>query len=287
MILRSTNDIYFHYINTKVSSDLNILSFGYEKCAKTKEPVGPLSKSNFMMHYIIDGKGYFFSGGRKYILGRGDVFYSPPGQEVHYVQDYVMPWEYIWFEFTGSISMSLCKNAGLTSDEPTYHTTNPSIEQNLHDMLVIPSNKNALEFHAMSHLYKFFSQLTEERSSEEGDLQSGKQLQISKAIRFIDDHFADPDLSLDMVAEHLYLNPSYLSRIFKEVTGSTLIGYLITIRIKKASEYLEQNRFSVKDVASKVGYSNPYFFSREFKKHRGVSPIHYQSEGVYKEENES
>lgn len=277
------NDIYFHYINTKNNADLAVIAFGYERCAKNKEPVGPLEKSNFMVHYVKDGKGYYFLNGKKYLLGSGDIFFAPPETTIHYVQDYDTPWEYIWLEFNGARAMSLCKSSLLSIEEPIFHTKNNQILTSLMNMLDHPTNKLALECHSVAFLYMFFSSIIDERSIDIEKAPSGKALQIENAIKYIDENFTDPDLSLLMISEQLFLNPSYLSRIFKEITGNTISKYIISLRIQKASDYIEEKKYSIKDIASMVGYTNPQFFSKEFKKYRGTNPKNYNVEGIYKE----
>lgn len=80
-------------------------------------------------------------------------------------------------------------------------------------------------------------------------------------------------ISLDQIAENMYLSPFYISRIFKSETGDTPIRHLINIRLEKAKELLE-NGFdgSIQEVAAKVGYDDVYHFSKLFKKRFGMPP---------------
>ena len=71
----------------------------------------------------------------------------------------------------------------------------------------------------------------------------------------------------------MYLSTFYISKIFKSETGDAPIRHLINIRLEKAREIIEEApELSIKEVAARVGYEDVYHFSKQFKKHYGVSP---------------
>ena len=94
---------------------------------------------------------------------------------------------------------------------------------------------------------------------------------IEAVQEYLKEHFAESQLSLNSVAEKFYLNPSYLSRIFKERTGRTLTEYLNQIRIFHACNYLEAGGWKIYEIAEKVGIPNADYFGRCFRKIIGVS----------------
>ena len=95
---------------------------------------------------------------------------------------------------------------------------------------------------------------------------------VEKIIDYFEDHYADK-ISLDQIAENMYLSPFYISRIFKAETGDTPIRYLINIRLEHAWEILKENpEISIQEAASRVGYEDAYHFSKLFKKKFGISP---------------
>ncbi|MGP4079130.1 response regulator [Pseudalkalibacillus sp. R45] len=99
---------------------------------------------------------------------------------------------------------------------------------------------------------------------------------LENAKDYIEKHYYDP-LTLEMVASHVELSPYYLSKLFKEKKGITFIDFLTHIRIEKAKEYLMEPEISVKEVCFKVGYKDPNYFSRVFKKIVGQSPKQYRT----------
>lgn len=85
------------------------------------------------------------------------------------------------------------------------------------------------------------------------------------------------DISLDEVSRAVNISPYYFSKIFKEGTGKNFIEYLTNIRIEKAKELLSTTEYSMKEICTMCGYSDPNYFSRSFKKNVGVTPTEYKS----------
>jgi two-component system response regulator YesN len=98
---------------------------------------------------------------------------------------------------------------------------------------------------------------------------------ILKAKQFINKHFCE-NISLEAVAEHLGLSASYFSRLFSKETGESFTDYVINLRVHRAKELLKTTKYKVYEVSEMVGYDNPHYFSRIFKKVAGVSPMDYK-----------
>ncbi|MGO4274510.1 helix-turn-helix transcriptional regulator, partial [Paenibacillus sp. TAF58] len=78
------------------------------------------------------------------------------------------------------------------------------------------------------------------------------------------------------IANHVFLNPDYLTRIFKKETGMAVSDYLFHERLKLAQELLAKTDMPISAVASHIGYANFSHFSRMFKKHTDLNPIEYR-----------
>jgi two-component system response regulator YesN len=98
---------------------------------------------------------------------------------------------------------------------------------------------------------------------------------LYKAKEFIETHYAD-SLTLEQVAEYVELSPFYFSKLFKDRFGMTFIDYLTEIRIKQAKTEMVDQGKSLKEICFSVGYKDPNYFSRVFKKHTGLSPTEFR-----------
>ena len=99
---------------------------------------------------------------------------------------------------------------------------------------------------------------------------------MSRTREFIGDHFADPDMSLTKVADHINMSPSHFSTVFSQETGETFIEYLTGVRIAKAKELLRTTSLRSSEIAYKTGYKDPHYFSYLFKKSTGVTPTDFR-----------
>ncbi|MFG0215902.1 helix-turn-helix domain-containing protein [Brevibacillus porteri] len=100
---------------------------------------------------------------------------------------------------------------------------------------------------------------------------------IEQAKAYINGHYMNP-LTLDELAEVHGMSPKSFSYFFHKYTGVRPIDYVIQYRMERASELLLTGNYSIRDVAFSVGYDNPLYFSRVFKKKFGVSPSAYTSQ---------
>ncbi len=108
--------------------------------------------------------------------------------------------------------------------------------------------------------------------------QAPKSKNISLAMEYIQSHYGE-QISLEQVAEQVYLNPEYFSRAFKAEVGQTFVNYLTDVRLKHSVRLLENTALRVQDIAQQVGYYNASYFSTTFKKKYGMSPYEYRRRG--------
>jgi len=115
-----------------------------------------------------------------------------------------------------------------------------------------------------------------DKSVEFMALIGNSQSVVDKAKAFIHEHLAE-DISREDIANHVYLNPDYLTRVFKKETGMSISDYLLSRRLGIAAELLANTDLSVSSIAGKIGYANFSHFSRMFKKYTNLNPLEYRT----------
>lgn len=100
---------------------------------------------------------------------------------------------------------------------------------------------------------------------------------LLKAKQYIEKHYINPDLSLNLLAEHCNTSTSYLSRLFKNSFGINFVDYLNKYRIEKAKDLLDTTEETVCNIATATGFNSQQNFIRVFKKHVGLTPGQYRS----------
>ncbi len=99
---------------------------------------------------------------------------------------------------------------------------------------------------------------------------------IQDVQHYLNEHYRDPELSLGTVAQSFYMNPSYLSRVFRQEVHQTFVEYLTDIRMKKAMQLIKNTDLKAYQVAEAVGITDPHYFGICFKKYTGVSVYDYK-----------
>ena len=98
---------------------------------------------------------------------------------------------------------------------------------------------------------------------------------LKKAIRFISQNY-NTDITLQKTADHVHLNPSYFSTLFKQSTGSSFKEYLNMVRVEESKQLLSNTENPVIDIALSVGFSDQSYFSKVFKRYTGLTPREYR-----------
>ncbi|TLS51821.1 response regulator [Paenibacillus antri] len=114
---------------------------------------------------------------------------------------------------------------------------------------------------------------------ESGAESKGKGESTNKIIegikQMVEEHY-DQDLSLEGIAEQVYLTPSYLSYLFKKETGQSLIRYITQVRMDKAVTLLRDTNMKIVDICKRLGYRNSNYFIQSFRQHYGVTPAKFR-----------
>ncbi len=128
------------------------------------------------------------------------------------------------------------------------------------------------QFHSYGELHQaliskvdyYFSQL---------DNQVEENSTVFLIKEYISKNFQHESLSVKDISEYVYLSASYVCTLFKSETGKTLNQYITEYRMEKAKLLLQDPRYKIADISSKVGYSDGNYFGKSFKKAVGLSPL--------------
>ncbi len=123
--------------------------------------------------------------------------------------------------------------------------------------------------------YKILSNALTYRDNQSNGLHGNL---IYQAKEYINLHYSEPELSLHEVAANANLSASYFSVVFGQEASQTFKEYLTDVRLSKAKELLRMTALRATDIADRVGYNDPHYFSSVFKKNTGLSPTEFRSQ---------
>jgi len=109
------------------------------------------------------------------------------------------------------------------------------------------------------------------------DRQNSCHTIVERSKEFITNNYHQSGMTLNKMSDYLHISSGYFSSIFKKETKITFLNYLTQIRMEAAKELLRTTDFMAFEIADKVGFSEPYYFSYCFKKHLGITPKQYRN----------
>ncbi len=257
------------------SLDAFVYTCGYETCTPGHS-YGPVLRSGYLIHCVLSGSGYYQSGGHTWRLSEGDAFLICPDELIYYEADKKDPWTYTWIGFQGvKVHEYLERTSLLTT--PVFHYGQDDRIRLCHEKMFEANQLSANRDLIMnSILYEYLFLLVRKFPKEQVSIQEKQAVYIEEALRRLESGYGQ-GISIRSIADDLGLDRSYLHRIFKAATGSSLQEYLLDLRIRKACDLLLQTDLPVSVIALSVSYEDTLYFSRLFKRKKGVSPTQYRA----------
>ncbi len=235
--------------------------------------------------FILAGEGRYRLEDRIYPVQEGDLVVINPGvrHQALFCPEAAVPATEFYVGFS-DIKITGCRDNFMLCPEGKYilHTEG-DLRQRLFKLCSSMEAENAVRrqgryFMLKSYLIQMLLLVVREQCEpmerpKGCDFESAnRKYVVEQILSYIEEHYSEK-ISLDQIAENMYLSPFYVSRIFKSETGNAPIRYLINIRLEKAKELLEGGyEGSIQELAAAVGYDDAYHFSKLFKKRYGLSP---------------
>lgn len=146
-----------------------------------------------------------------------------------------------------------------------------AIRYKVHELLVKPFSSEQLVEAIITAVNDFRS---DDKSVTMAD--TPQKYIVVETKTFVEKNFSNPSLSRSLIAEHLAVNASYLSDVFKSETKIGLSEYITQVRINHAKTLLADSALSIQEIASSVGCNSLQYFYQLFKKETGITPAEYQ-----------
>lgn len=226
--------------------------------------------------YCMDGKGWVDVNGSKIEVCKGEVVFCPANCPHGYGADKVHPWSIYWAHFIGEGVPGLFKMLEISSMTPVMAIgDHPEVVTLFSKALESLSNGYGFPdlFHASTCLQEVFCLLIKHRMHirARGSDNAGIEKVIAQMREGI-----HQDFSLKQFADHMNLSKYHFVRLFKQKAGYSPMEYFNRLKIQGACELLDTTSLSIKEISSRLAFSNPFYFSEVFKRFTGYSPKEYR-----------
>ena len=254
-------------------SDAYTTDIGLCYCGKrggTKNHVyGPEARSHYLLVLVEKGSAVLTAKGGDIEFGSGELLIMFPGEAVHYRA--LTDWSIRWLGLSGNSVGRVLASLGATPDNPTIKPLRfaeldgvmARIYEARHDGT--PRSR----FCVQTLLHEFFALLLD------GIYRRESFDAVTSARRMIDLNLGG-DISVRTLADSVFLDESYFSRLFKSQCGLSPKKYILAERINKAKHLLRNSDYPIAEISLRVGFRDALYFSRVFKKAVGVSPSEYR-----------
>lgn len=232
---------------------------------------------SYLFQYTLGGSGTIKSGGKVYVLEKGDAFFmNMPGEDIYYFdeENNQAPWEFIYIMFSGENLVQyfqyITERFSMVMNLSEYH---PAIRK-LWDIYRKAQNGQLTDaFVAGNEVFSFVSLLcAKEDRAEDAHIPL-----IENAKRYLEVNYYK-EISLLSVAEYLGVTQSHLSREFAKNVGESPIKYLTKLRLEKAAELLFTTEMSVEMIGKACGYEDVNYFCKVFRRYMKMSPGEFRKQ---------
>lgn len=236
---------------------------------------GPGVRDIYIIHYVHHGTGYFIQDGKKYTVRQGQCFLITPNTLIQYYPDKSDPWEYAWIEVAGIEAKKILDYSTLSYDNPISRADNGELLYMFKDSSDnFKTDTPADRCRNVGYARIILAEII--RNNPAPYQPKLNEPIVSKAIDYIDNNYHRHDLTVDRVAAAVSINRVSLHRYFASELGISPKAYISNLRMEKAKGLLSKSRYSIKNIAYSVGFSDSLYFCKAFKRHTGLSPSEFK-----------
>jgi AraC family transcriptional regulator, arabinose operon regulatory protein len=260
-------------------NQLYVCSLGYYPNARGHYTYRKKGLPENFLFYCVDGYGWYQIGDKKSEVGPNQFFILPQNVEHAYGSADENPWSIYWIHFGGeSLTQMNALQAVQKHFKPFYIKSSGEILtlfSRMYKALELGYSTDNLIFANMClpHFLSLFIYNPKHTSVSPNE----KMDCVDSAILYMQEHINE-NISLQELSSHYNYSASRFSSLFKQKTGYAPIDYFIQMKMQKASQQLDFSNSSVKDIALSMGFDDPYYFSKRFRKIIGLSPKQYRSQ---------
>ncbi|WP_318764722.1 AraC family transcriptional regulator [Lactiplantibacillus carotarum] len=266
---------FYSDFGRQINKDLHCYTCGEQEC-EPGHNYGPTVRKGYIIYLITAGSGLYEVRGKSYHLSAGQGFMVLPGEICRVTADTKHPWTYQWVGFLGDLSKQYFEQTAISVTNPTFQFKETgklfSALRGAVDASQIVEDRNLI---LTSAIYKFLFQFCQDFPAKPNANSALSRTIIENSLYFIHTNFGK-ELRVDELADFVHTHRTQLYKLFKRYLDISPQEYIINYRIARAKDLLASTTWPIGTVASSVGYSNPFLFSKTFKERVHETPSAYR-----------
>jgi len=261
-----------------LSRDCYPTALGYYPNAQSHQ-MRRLDHDDYLLMYCVDGTGDLSAGSYQDIIQAGDFILLPPGVAHHYAAHSSAPWSLFWCHFRGQQARAFYQHIGFEENEAVLKGLNDAaLVASFRSLMGIASSGYGLTvfLHAANQLRQIMTlaERLRRRSLRHESVDS-----IDEVRRFMRENL-HRRLSLDELAQVGRLSKYHFNRKYKELTGYSPLQHFSHLKVEQACLLLDSSSLHISEIAFRLGYDDPLYFSRVFRKVTGLAPSEYRQSSL-------
>lgn len=252
---------------------------GYFPAAREHRRERPVGSEQAIVILCTHGRGWAQVAGTRHEVRSGDLVVLPPGWPHAYGTDDAAPWTIPWFHVAGRLVGHYVAELGVTSTAPVH-----AVGHDPQAIALFEEILGTLELGYLHHQLVYAAQATAHLLARLIQLRHagarevpGSGNAVRRAIEFMNLHLDRP-LRAPAIAAVAGLSPSHFNTLFRATTGYPPVDYHIRLRMHRACQLLDTTELPIKEIATRLGYEDPLYFSRAFHQVVERAPTEYRRE---------
>lgn len=231
---------------------------------------------SYLCFVVVDGSGELYYNKKKYVLTEGDVVFIDCHKPYSHKTEKEL-WTLQWCHFYGPELPSVYHKYLERGGQPVFHPESVTEIAGLMTELyaVADSGDYVRDMRINQELSRLLTLLMSYSWHPENKVISKKRMELSRIREYLDEHFREK-IALEELARIFYIDKYYLTKIFKEAYGVTIMAYILSMRVTRAKSLLRFTDMTIEEVGAAVGMDDANYFARSFKKTEGMSPGEYR-----------
>ncbi|MBS5695776.1 MAG: AraC family transcriptional regulator [Lachnospiraceae bacterium] len=226
---------------------------------------------DYQLIYIHKGAGHYYLHKKWENLSAGNILLFRPHEPQTYSYYFEEHPEIYWIHFTGNECKEIIQKYNLHNCYIGEHSLLKTLFQEI--IIELQIKKPYFEEMVLSNFLQILATIARSHQQILSPLEN--DFSINRLVIQLNQKYMD-DWNIESMAEYCKLSTGYFSHLFKKRMGSAPMKYLTELRIEKAKELIATNSMNLSDIAQMVGFTDPLYFSRVFKKTTGIPPKEFQ-----------